>query len=69
MGTLALPAIEVGSTWEEVDARFHEPRLVEVMGVLGNGKVMIRNKKTGRVTQASAERFDGKTHNYRKVSA
>ena len=54
--------LRVGSIWTDYDDRLE--RFVEVIAI-GDYFVTIKNIHTGRVTQASKERFNGDYRNYR----
>ena len=58
--------IEIGSIWQENDPRFI--RYIEVIEQVNDLYVIIKNLKTGRKTTAQSCRFDGKLHNYKRVS-
>ena len=60
------PKIKIGQIWQEVDNRF--TRYVEIISCVSfEGRVRIRSIDTGRETEASAHRFNGKKSGYRYI--
>lgn len=55
---------EIGDTWEEIDNRFTQTRLVTILQVV-NQRVQIQYV---RKTWANIQRFNGKNGGYRFVS-
>jgi len=58
--------IKKGQIWFENDRRFQ--RFIRVVEV-GDERIQIEDKNTGRRTSASRERFNGKSGGYSYVSA